>query len=65
MMCPHLVCMLITSIQRTRPPAAVSPAEYDERFGQPENEPKFGLATTVKLDVAQSQLLQPQTDLNL
>jgi len=41
-------------------------AEYDQLFGQPENEPKFGLATTsVKLDVAQAQLLQAQTGLNL
>ena len=41
-------------------------AEYDQILGQPENEPKSGLATTVgvKLDVAQSQLLQAQTDLN-
>ncbi|DBA92429.1 TPA: hypothetical protein ACH3X1_002666 [Trebouxia sp. C0004] len=40
-------------------------AEYDQIFGQTENEPKLDWQQlSVKLDVAQSQLLQVQTDLN-
>ncbi len=63
-MWPSLVCMLLTSVQRTRPPAAVSLQSMTKSLDSQRKSPSLDWRQLpVKLDVAQSQLLQARTEM--